>query len=463
MAMPMPTMIAAATRSLLPPATTIGFDAANPHQLTLGPSTTWIVQNRATTPVVVSWLAPAESGPDKVQTTLEVSAVNNHIHPAHKDPQAILQPGEWKAIKNVRMGMLFNVRELLTTTGSDTDGGGGGGGTPGRILLRHRTGPITIRNTLGPRNLECPIRGDNGEGGLIDVEPVQPPEPDDPDEPKPPKVDKKRPDFDYNKRCNSVAKMFRSEVPCPIDLYYVGTDTDWNTPSGHAMPKAYMDVIKGTELDKSTPDDPSTAVQATSVGGHPANASTCQEVHSFHLGVNPATSNPEVPAGMFETWDSPVAYLFTYTSHKFVARLRHDKTLVDEISIERTVVGDCPRERRKVGIQSSSIATAAGVEVGNKDGGEEEQDEVCKGKAACEDLLVKTSVNATSTSASTNVNATELTPAPAVADKIKNAGIENNADKVCTATDSDSATCNSGVKASVPQASSGVKVGSPVP
>mmetsp|Transcript_27614 Transcript_27614/g.60007 ORF Transcript_27614/g.60007 Transcript_27614/m.60007 type:complete len:212 (+) Transcript_27614:248-883(+) len=95
--------------------------------------------------------------------------------------------------------------------------------------------------------------------------------------------------------------------------------------------------------------------------------------------------------------------------------------------------------------------------------GEEEQDEVCKGKAACEDLLVKTSVNATSTSASTNVNATELTPAPAVADKIKNAGIENNADKVCTATDSDSATCNSGVKASVPQASSGVKVGSPVP
>ena len=99
------------------------------------------------------------------------------------------------------MGMLFNVRELLAEGES---GGGGGtassGGTPGRVLLRHRTGPITIRNTLGPRNIECPIQGPKGEGGLIDRKPIQPPEPKDPSEPKPPKVDQKRPDFDYNKR-----------------------------------------------------------------------------------------------------------------------------------------------------------------------------------------------------------------------------------------------------------------------
>ena len=252
--------------------------------------------------------------------------------------------------------------------------------------------------------------------------------------------------------------MFRSEVPCPIDLYYVGVDTDWNTPSGHAMPKAYMDVIAGTELDKSAAST-GTAIQAVGddgtavmVGQHPPDAGMCQEVHSFHLGVNPATSNPEVPAGPFEAWDSPIAYLFTYTSHKFVARLRHDKTLVDAFSIERTVVGDCPRERKKNGVGSSVIANGVGVLIGGKDN--EDEDELVD-ENTCKDILIKNEQNSTATLTVCGTNTTKLTPSPSVSDKVKDKAA------VCTSADSDSNACK-GIKDSVPQASS-VKVGSPVP
>ena len=145
------------------------------------------------------------------------------------------------------------------------------------------------------------------------------------------------------------------------------------------MPKDYLNVIQGTELDKTirdekvaaeniaalvTPGDPTSDLSAQI--HHPANPAACHEHHSFHLGVNPA-ANPENRMGAFEKWYSPVAYLFTYVSHKFVARTRHDKTLVDEINIERTVVGDCPRQRKRslVDANSESVRAEVEVQIGN--------------------------------------------------------------------------------------------------
>ena len=379
------------------------FDETNPHHLTQGPSSVWILQNRATVPVVVSWLAPAKVG--DVETSFEVSAVNHRIAPAHKDPNAILQPGEWKSI-DVKMGQLFNVREL--------DASAGGEPAPGRVLMRHRPGPIHITNRLGPRHLDCPVQA------LIDPEPVQPPPPKDENEPPPPKVDQKRPDFDSNKRCNAQAKMFRSEVPCPIDVFYVGVETDYNT--GHPMPKGYLNMIEGTELDQTIGDEKVTAENAAALVTpgdptgdlssqihHPTNPAACHEHHSFHLGVNPA-ANPDNRMGAFEMWDSPVAYLFTYVSHKFVARTRHDKTLVDEINIERTVVGDCPRQRKRSLVDTNSESVCPEVEVHIGDVESEKQCKVnatkhtkniAKGTDIVEPICFK---NDTATAANANCN-----------------------------------------------------------
>ena len=99
--------------------------------------------------------------------------------------------------------------------------------------------------------------------------------------------------------------MFRSEVPCPIDVFYVGADTDYGTDTGHPMPKGYLNTIEGTELDKTIGDEKVTAENAAALVTpgdptgdlssqihHPANPAACHEHHSFHLGVNPA-ANPD--------------------------------------------------------------------------------------------------------------------------------------------------------------------------
>ena len=82
--------------------------------------------------------------------------------------------------------------------------------------------------------------------------------------------------------------------------------------------------------------------------------------------------------GPFELWDSPVAYLFTYVSHKFVARTRHDKTLVDEINIERTVVGDCPRQRKRALVEAKTESVCGKVDIQID---ESESEHQCKANA----------------------------------------------------------------------------------
>merc|ERR1712232_1531774 len=68
----------------------------------LGFDTTWLVENTASAPIVVSW----------VKDGVEYSAYNAKITPPNLDPEAIIQPGRWKAFMTYE-GHAFNVRSLL--------------------------------------------------------------------------------------------------------------------------------------------------------------------------------------------------------------------------------------------------------------------------------------------------------------------------------------------------------------
>ena len=166
---------------------------------------------------------------------------------------------------------------------------GGGQLAPGRILLRHRAGPIPIRNRWGGPHLSCPVQA------IVDPEP----EPDEGFDRNP---------FDYNRRCNSLFSMFTNRMHCPVDVYYAGVDP--------------------------------TAVNSNTMTPKNATAPTnsCAERFSFHLGVNPSARDD-----LMDAWESPVAYEATYLTHKFVARLHHDPSIVvDEITIDKTYIQDCP-------------------------------------------------------------------------------------------------------------------------
>ena len=263
----------------------------------VGPPSLWIFTNRARTPVVVSWLRNVKG------ENVEVSALNPDISPAHHDPRAIVQPGEWKSL-SLFLGHIFHVRELISV--------GGGELVPGRILVRHRAGPTPIKNRFGGPNLECPVQA------IVD------PEPDEGFDRVP---------FDYNRRCNALFQMFTNRMHCPVDVYYAGFDA--------------------ARIDSKT----------APMGGKNETAplNSCEERFSFHLGVNPS-SRPDY----MDAWASPVAYEATYLTHKFVARLHHDHNIiVDEIVMDRTYIQDCP-DRKKTSA-SASIADKEGILAGIND------------------------------------------------------------------------------------------------
>ena len=252
-------------------------DPSNPDGTLLGPPSGWIVTNSASTPAVISWVRNV-----KGQGNVEVSAFNpDGVTPAHHDPRAILQPGDWRSL-SVLLGHTFHVREMVDV--------GGGQLAPGRILLRHRAGPIPIRNRWGGPYLSCPVQA------IVDPEP----EPDEGFDRNP---------FDFNRRCNSLFSMFTNRMHCPVDVYYAGVDP--------------------TAVNSNTMMMPKNATAPTN---------SCAERFSFHLGVNPSARDD-----LMDAWESPVAYEATYLTHKFVARLHHDPSIVvDEITSDKTYVQDCP-------------------------------------------------------------------------------------------------------------------------
>jgi hypothetical protein len=162
-------------------------DLKVPNQVT-GFDTSWLVENTASTPVMISYIR--DDG-------VEVSAVNGNLI-AGDDPQAVLQPGQWKAF-HTHQGHIFHVREILKD------------GSAGKILLQHRVGLIPIGGT-NLRNLACPDADDEpvvlGPDGTKHTDPNF-------QRTKGPPV----------RDCNTLEIGFRNAAGCPLHGYYLRPDS----------------------------------------------------------------------------------------------------------------------------------------------------------------------------------------------------------------------------------------------
>lgn len=145
-----------------------------------GFDTTWIVENTASTSVVVSWVVDG----------VEWSPFKPDVKPMD-DPNAILKPGEWAAIPTFE-SFVYHVREIDGETGA-----------PGNVLLQHRAGLVPIGN---PRQYEC-------DASLPDVEPLDP-------ETAARKEEFSRTPTHKHRRCNTIDIGFRNQVGCPLHLYW---------------------------------------------------------------------------------------------------------------------------------------------------------------------------------------------------------------------------------------------------
>mmetsp|Transcript_39126 Transcript_39126/g.76337 ORF Transcript_39126/g.76337 Transcript_39126/m.76337 type:complete len:422 (-) Transcript_39126:162-1427(-) len=250
----------------------------------------WVVHNHASTPVILSWIN---------QQGMEVSAADSKTHPpvadaGHWPDGSMLEPG-YVAVVYGYQGQTFLARELLE------DASGGGGTKAGRILLKHRSGLIYVRNEKGAL---CP------EDAFHDPEPTG-------DEAE----NKISAPFDPDPDCNPLDKGFINKVGCGIDLYFATGGNYTLTPA--AFPK----------------------------GHEPPHC----EQFAFHIGVNPR------PTDYLDDHSSMVAFTTTYATHRFVARMSHDNSLVAEIVIDHDTIYDCPNPVAK--FSSVSIDTFGALDI----------------------------------------------------------------------------------------------------
>ena len=157
-----------------------------------GFDTTWIVENTATTPVVLSWVMPDGK---------EYSPFHPDVAPPQDDPDAILQPGEWKAVPAFE-SYVYHVRELSKDN------------KPGQVLLQHRAGLIPIGN---PNTVQC-------DTSIPDVEPVNP------------QTAQRQPEFARTplppvRRCNTMDIGFRNQAGCPLHVYWAGNVAPEDVPA----------------------------------------------------------------------------------------------------------------------------------------------------------------------------------------------------------------------------------------
>jgi hypothetical protein len=153
----------------------------------IGFDTSWLVENTASAPVLVSYVQ---------ETGVEVSAVNGELA-ASDDPRATLQPGEWRAF-HTHQGHVFHVREVLKD------------GSAGKILLQHRVGLVPVGGG-GRRSLVCPDADD---------EPVVLA----PDGSKQTDPSFQRTQGPADRDCNTVEVGFRNAAGCPLHGYYLRPD-----------------------------------------------------------------------------------------------------------------------------------------------------------------------------------------------------------------------------------------------
>jgi hypothetical protein len=144
-----------------------------------GFDTTWVVENSASVPIVLSWVVDGQ----------EWSPFHPDLRP-QDDPEAILQPGDWTAVPTFE-SFVYHAREV-TPEG------------PGMVLLQHRAGLIP----LGNPNDVC-------DATLPDVEPIRPHA----------NTAERAPGFrrtstHSNRKCNTLDIGFRNQVGCPLHVYW---------------------------------------------------------------------------------------------------------------------------------------------------------------------------------------------------------------------------------------------------
>jgi hypothetical protein len=109
------------------------------HLPVIGLDTTYIVENKARTAVVISYIN---------HDGIEVSAKNSQIYPAIHDPNTMLLPGQWTGIVAYE-GHVFTVRSIIHLEL----------GMVGPILLQHRIGLRAIGKYFIQQypNVSCPV------------------------------------------------------------------------------------------------------------------------------------------------------------------------------------------------------------------------------------------------------------------------------------------------------------------
>eukprot|EP00538_Stauroneis_constricta_P009015 CAMPEP_0119548440 /NCGR_PEP_ID=MMETSP1352-20130426/2375_1 /TAXON_ID=265584 /ORGANISM="Stauroneis constricta, Strain CCMP1120" /LENGTH=382 /DNA_ID=CAMNT_0007593723 /DNA_START=45 /DNA_END=1193 /DNA_ORIENTATION=- len=149
-----------------------------------GFDTTWIVENTASTPIVLAWVVDGKEWspfhPDKAPM---------------EDPEAILQPGDWSAVPAFE-SFVYQAREI-------TEDG------PGRVLVQHRAGLIPLGN---PNDVHC-------DASLPDVEPLNP-------KTGNRKKEWKRTPVAQQRKCNIMDIGFRNQLGCPLHVYWAGSLED---------------------------------------------------------------------------------------------------------------------------------------------------------------------------------------------------------------------------------------------
>jgi hypothetical protein len=113
---------------------------------------------------------------------------------------------------------------------------------------------------------------------------------------------KVRPDVGCETGCHFLHKGFVNRVGCGVDVYWRG--------GGAAAPRA------------------------------------CERF-SFHLG------NERAGPLSWEEWEAYISFESTYTTHRFVVRMAHDDSFVEEIRVGQDVVHDCPD--RKLGVATTDV------------------------------------------------------------------------------------------------------------
>jgi hypothetical protein len=190
-------------RTIMCPESVQDLHASN-SPITNGYDTVWIVENTASDPVVLSYINPVDG--------IEYSAMNAKITPPHHDEQAILQPGQWRAVYTWE-GHVFLARQLLEDAKS-----------LGPVLLQHRTGLIPIG--IQAQELICPSS---------DPEPV---------------VNGTRaPEFTrtpsaINRMCNTIDLGFRNMANCPLHGYYVSSSSSSSAEEDANAAPSYTESFK---------------------------------------------------------------------------------------------------------------------------------------------------------------------------------------------------------------------------